>query len=412
MKMANTVKIKDRKIVVVNQASNYLTVGLCNAFAEKFKTVDLVTGSIHVQGEELSESVEVTSINKWIEKPARKKFISYIQACVKIYWLLLFKYRKYEVIFVSLPPMAYLLTILLPQKCSMLIWDVYPDVFKITGMKESHPLYRLWASLNKMVFKKAYRLFTIGNRMSGLLEKYVSRDKILITPIWSIFQSNGKIKKKENPFVIEENLHDKFVVQYSGNIGLTHNVEIMVELAELMQEFPNILFQIIGRGPRQPHLKKLVEEKNLPNCQFLPFQSDEMFPYSLSAADVGVVILDKVTSKGSVPSKSYNLMSYGIPSLYVASEDSELHDYAVKYAHAECVEHDNLDKAVEYLLALRDSKDIRKRYSHNALKAAKYYRRSNADKIVELYLNSEQVSVSRPISDPSEELFSQTLNNL
>jgi len=381
-------KIKDRKIVIVNQASNYLTIGLCNAFAEKFDTVRLITGSVHVQGEELEESIEVQRINHWIEKPVRKKFISYLRACAKIYWLLLFKYRRYEVFFVSLPPMAYLLTIVLPHRCSMLIWDVYPDIFKITGMKDTHILYRTWAAMNKKAFSKSFRLFTIGQRMANLLEKYAAKEKILITPLWSIFQANNKVEKQQNPFVIKENIQDKFVVQYSGNIGLTHNVEVMVELAELMKDHDDILFQIIGRGPREPHLKALVKERNLPNCQFLPFQSDEMFPYSLSAADIGVVILDEVTSKGSVPSKSYNLMSYGIPALYVASSDSELYDYAEKYEHAKCIDPDNLSEAVEFILAMRDSKKMYDRYAQNAAEASRHYRRSNADRIVELYLQS------------------------
>jgi len=380
------VKNKDRRIIVVNQASNYLTVGLCNAFDKYFEEVVLITGSVHIQGEELNDSIKVKKINRWVERPARKKLFSYLEACWRIYWLLLFRYRKHEVFFISLPPMAYLMSIGLPQRCSMLIWDVYPDIFKITGMKESHPAYRLWSFLNRMVFKRAYRLFTIGNRMAGLLEKYVSRDKIIVTPIWSIFQTNGKVKKSENPFIIKEGLEGKFIVQYSGNIGLTHNVEVMVELAEKMKDAKEILFQIIGRGPRVTVLKSLVQDKKLPNCQFLPFQSDEMFPFSLSAADIGVVILDEMTSKGSVPSKSYNLMSYGIPALYVASKDSELHDYAEKYKHARCVEHNKLDEAVQYILELKRNTELRKRFAENAVKASKQYRRKNADKIVEYYM--------------------------
>lgn len=377
----------DQKIVVVNQAVNYLTIGLCNAFTENFKQVDLITGSIHEQGESLIKSIGITKINKWVERPAWKKLLSYLWACVQIYVLLLTRYRKHDVFFISLPPMAYLMSILLPNKCSMLIWDVYPDVFKITGMKETHPVYKIWSWLNRRAFNKAYRLYTIGEKMTDLLAQYVDRQKIQITPIWSIFQSNGKVKKADNPFVLEQKLLDKFVVQYSGNIGLTHNVEVVVELAEMMKEHEDILFQVIGRGPRVPYLKALVKQKNLPNCQFLPFQSDEMFPYSLSAADLGVVILDEATSKGSVPSKSYNLMSYGIPALYVAGDDSELHDYAEKYQNAVCVNHDNLQEAVEFILELKFNKKVKEEYAQNALKASKNYRRSNADKIVKLYSN-------------------------
>ena len=380
-------KIKDRKIVVVNQATNYLTVGFCNAFAEKFENVALVTGSIHIQGEELNPNVEVTYINKWVERPARKKFLSYIIACWKIFWLLLTKYRKHEVFFVSIPPMGYLLNLLVSNRFSMVVWDVYPDVFKITGMKETHIVYRIWASLNRKSFKKAFRLFTIGDKMAELLEVYVSKSKIIIQPIWSIFQTNQRVSKDKNPFIKEHNLQDKFIIQYSGNIGLTHKVEVVVELAELLKDNSAIVFQIIGRGPRVPALQRMVEEKKLPNCTFLPFQSDEMFPFSLSAADLGIVILDELTSKGSVPSKSYNLMSYGIPSVYIAGEDSELNTYAHKFGAAECFAEKDLNLAKDFILDLSTNKQKWNEMSANAISTAKLFRRDNADKFVDYYLN-------------------------
>jgi len=380
-------KIKDRKVVVVNQASNYLTVGFCNAFAEKFESVSLVTGSIHIQGEELNPDVKVTYINKWIERPARKKFLSYIKACIKIFWLLLTKYRKHEVFFVSIPPMGYLLNLLVSNRFSMVVWDVYPDVFKITGMKETHPVYRSWAFLNRKSFKKAFRLYTIGDKMAELLEVYTLKSKIIIQPIWSIFQANERVSKEENPFVKEHSIQDKFIIQYSGNIGLTHKVEVVVQLAELLKDNNDIIFQIIGRGPRVPALQKMVEEKQLPNCFFLPFQTDEMFPFSLSAADLGIVILDELTSKGSVPSKSYNLMSYGIPSVYIAGEDSELSTYAHKYGAAECFTEKDLTKAKDFILDLSQNKQKWNKMSTNAINTAKLFRRDNADKFVDYYLS-------------------------
>ena len=84
-------------------------------------------------------------------------------------------------------------------------------------------------------------------------------------------------------------------------------------------------------------------------------------------------------------------MSYGIPSLYVASEDSELHDYAEKYGHARCVSHNNLDEAVKYILALKSDPDLQEKYSHQALAASQNYRRSNADRIVAYYLETSGV---------------------
>jgi hypothetical protein len=378
--------MENRQIVIINQAVNYLTIGICNEFKNTFRSVELITGSVHEQGEALHQDIDITYINKWKEEHGFSKFLNYIKATLRIYGLLLTKYRKHEVFFISLPPMGYLLNLFCWHRFSMLIWDVYPDVFKITGMQESHLLYRVWAYLNKLSFKKAYKIFTIGERMADLLSVYVPREKLIIQPIWSIFQENKKIPKAKNPFVTEHQLEEKFVVQYSGNIGLTHNVEALIDLAKAMTNHSNIVFQIIGRGPRKKVLEKRVEEENIPNCQFLPFQSDELFPYSLSAADLGVVILDEATSKGSVPSKSYNLMSYGIPSLYIASKDSELSYYAEHYRHAKCFEKDELEDIVEYIVTLTTDKEVYKVYSKNALAAAEHYKRENAAKLVESYV--------------------------
>jgi hypothetical protein len=378
-------KIKERKIVVVNQAVNYLTIGLCNEFAAKFECVSVVTGSIHVQGEELNSNVEITYINKWIETHGVKKAWVYLKALIHIWFLLLTKYRKHEVFFVSMPPMAYLLNLLVPNRFSMIIWDVFPDTFKITGMQEKHFVYRTWAYLNRHSFNKAYRLFTIGDRMSELLSKYVEKDKILVQPIWSIFQENNKVERNNNPFIYKHNLQGKFIVQYSGNIGLTHKVEFILELAKKMKDNESVVFQIIGRGPRVPFLKNEIEKKELSNCQFLPFQTDEMFPYSLGAADLGVVVLDELTAKGSVPSKSYNLMSYGIPSLYIASKDSELNNYCLKYKHAKCFTENQLEKAVNFIENISSDKNKYNTLVENNLKASENFKRANASKFVKAY---------------------------
>ena len=173
-------KIKDRKIVIINQAVNYLTIGLCNEFAKKFEQVDLITGSVHVQGEALNSKINIRYISKWKEEHGLGKLFIYLRALIAFYFLLITKYRKYEVFFVSVPPMGYLLNIILPNRFSMIIWDVYPDGLKITGMKESHPAYRIWAKLNRISFRKAFRLFTIGDKMADLLEKYVDREKLII----------------------------------------------------------------------------------------------------------------------------------------------------------------------------------------------------------------------------------------
>ena len=375
-----------RHLVILNQAANYLTVGFANAFNQHFDKVALITGSVHVQGEELDPDIEVRGINGWHERPAWKKAFSFALALSWMWLLLLTRYRKYEVFFVSVPPMAYLLNLVLPHRFSMVIWDVYPDTLRITGMKKTNPVYRIWAFLNRRSFRKAWRIFTISAVMAENLSQYVDRKRLIVHPIWSIFQKNTRSPPEENPFVREHELAGRFVVQYSGNIGVTHDVEELVAVAERLRGEARILFQIIGRGPRQPVIERLIRKRGLENVQMLPFQSDEMFPYSLSAADLGVVILHASVSRGSVPSKAYNLMSFGIPGLYIAGPDSELARYAREFEHARCFDADDLDGIAAFIRELASNDELHRAMQARAEDASKHFRRSNADRFVESYL--------------------------
>src|SRR6056297_122773 len=174
--------VSPRRMVILNQAANYLTVGFANAFNRQFDSVTLITGSVHVQGEELNSDIEIRKINRWHERPAWKKAGSYLLALIRMWWLLMIRYRRHEVLFVSVPPMGYLLNLLLPQRFSMVIWDIYPDTLKISGMTESHPIYSIWSRLNRRSFRKAYRLFTISEVMASTLEKYVDREHLIVQP--------------------------------------------------------------------------------------------------------------------------------------------------------------------------------------------------------------------------------------
>lgn len=374
-----------RQIVIINQAANYLTVGFANDFAKRADSVTLITGGVHVQGEELSDDVKVDRINRWYESPVKKKAVSYALALGWTWGKLMTKYRDHEVLFVSVPPMGYLLNLVLPHPFSMVIWDVYPDTLKISGMREDHPVFKVWSALNRRSFRGAHRLFTISEPMAEMLERYVERDKLVVHPIWSIFQQNERIPKDDNPFLKEHGLDDKFVVQYSGNVGLTHNVDALVEVAARLQDHEDIVFQIIGRGPRMAHIQRLVREQGLANVQTLPFQSDEMFPASLSAADLGVVMLHESVSRGSVPSKAYNLMSFGVPSLYIAGDDSELARYVERFGHAARFTADQLDEVAAFIVDLAADPARHRQMQSNAEQAAKSFRRSNAMRFVEGY---------------------------
>jgi hypothetical protein len=113
-----------------------------------------------------------------------------------------------------------------------------------------------------------------------------------------------------------------------------------------------------------------------------------MFPHSLSSADLGVVILDERVSTGSVPSKAYNLMSLGIPALYVAGENSQLARDARRFGHAICFQSHQLDDIAAFVSRLATDANLRESMAASALATARNFRRPNADRFAQLYIRT------------------------
>ena len=385
--------IKAKEIVIVNQAVNYLTIGICNEFAQASWKVTLITGSIHVQGEQLLPQIELRYINRFSEKRLLRKAVNWIIALTKIYYLLIRFHRNSTILYISNPPVNYWLSLILRNKYSILIWDVYPDALKIFGVGERNVIYHFWRLINRHLFRKANNIYTVGNSISQLISQYVAIDKIILFNLWSVFNAIDYIPKTQNEFLRRKGLKEKFIVQYSGNIGITHNVEVLMDVAEKLQPYDEIYFQIIGRGHRTIKIKQDIEDRNFKNVSFLDFQQDDDFAASLSAADLGVVILDSKTPKGSVPSKTYNLMVFAKPILYIASPQSELYHYAMTYENGECLDKNDIEAMAAFILNLFYDRSYYQKLSRNSLKASAFFRRSNAADFVELF-ESKDITVT------------------
>lgn len=379
----------NRKIVFVNQAVNFLTVDIVNSFAAEFDDVSLITGNIHTQGTELSGKVKIKKIIKYNDKNIRSKILGWVYATIQIYFILLFQFRNHEVFFISIPPMSYWVMLLLKNKFSLLIWDVYPDVLKIFGFQTTNIFYRLWRRVNIKLFKKAHLIFTIGERMAVLISQYVDINKLKIINLWTTFENFIPVPKDDNFFIKENKVEGKFIVQYSGNIGLGHNVELLVEIANLLKDKKNIVFMIIGKGERMPKIKDMVKEYKLENFIVLPFQPDNVFPYSISAADLGVVILDSKISYGSIPNKTYNLMTAGKPILYISSMESELVLYKNKYKNGNHFEATEINSIAQFVSDLADDLELQKQFQKNSLNASLNFTRKNSTALIDEYKKTD-----------------------
>ncbi len=131
--------------------------------------------------------------------------------------------------------------------------------------------------------------------------------------------------EKVNAFKEKYGLQDKFVIMYSGNIGLYYDLlEIEKIIAEFdREEYRDVAFAFVGQGTVLEEMKDYQKRQNLKNMVFIPYQNKEDLVYSLNAGDVHFVVNAKGIKGVSVPSKLYGVMAAGKPVLGILEEGSE-----------------------------------------------------------------------------------------
>ncbi|ACS99085.1 glycosyltransferase family 4 protein [Paenibacillus sp. JDR-2] len=118
-------------------------------------------------------------------------------------------------------------------------------------------------------------------------------------------------------------LEDKFVIMYSGNIGLYYDLENMMPVIKEFKDRDHVVFAFIGEGSVLKDLVAYKEEHELNNVTFIPYQKKSDLIYSLNAGDVHWCINAKGIKGVSVPSKLYGIMAAGKPILGVLEQGSE-----------------------------------------------------------------------------------------
>lgn len=291
---------------------------------------------------------------------------------------ILWHYRAFEVYYFTNPPTSYFCALLLKNQYRIAVWDLYPNALKSVGINEHSLVWHLWSCVNRKAFSKAQRIVTLGESMKAQISMYCPEDHITVTMPWMGSDKLHSVAKRNNPFVLENNIGDKFVVLYSGNIGYTHSVEVLVDVAKLMNDDEGVVFLIVGRGKKKEDIEQMVVNDGLSNVMILDFQPVEMFPYSLSSADLGVVTLDENVGAVSVPSKTFNLFAVGAPILAIANQETELYRLLSHYENGECFSKQDVEGMARFIRELKNTPDLHRRYSENSLRAAKDFTYHNA----------------------------------
>ncbi|GAA4254941.1 glycosyltransferase family 4 protein [Azospirillum formosense] len=201
--------------------------------------------------------------------------------------------------------------------------DVFPALLPVLGIRLPEPLMRMmeWASARAL--RRHDAVVAIGRCMAGRLAVGVAAERITVLPNWPDPRIRP-VPRAENPFRLEHGLGNRFTVAYSGNMGLAHPMDAVLDAATLLaRSDPAIEILLIGEGRRRAAVAEAVERCGLANVRLLPLQPPDRLAESLSAADLHLATMDPRAEGLLVPSKVAGALAAGRPCLFLGPSGSD-----------------------------------------------------------------------------------------
>ena len=204
--------------------------------------------------------------------------------------------------------------------------DIWPQTLvELSSLSSSHPLIKLMEYYEKFAYKKADKVISLlPNAKEHFEDHGMPADKFVYLP-------NGieTEEKKSIPLSLEmkEKIpKDKFIIGYSGTIGIANNLDYMIDVAEMLKDNDEIHFMLLGNGGEKKRLQQRVQKLALKNVTFLDTVPKESVDSFLQEIDVAFISLlpEKLFKFGVSPNKVFDYMYAKKPILWAIEAGNNL----------------------------------------------------------------------------------------
>ena len=301
--LARHLRKQGHQVTIIASSVNYLT-GTNNGKRARKQTDDL----------------GVTIIRSWTLPALHRSFIwrviSFLSFMISsfINGLLI---RKVDLVWGTTPPIfqgptAWLLARLKRVPFLLEVRDLWPAFAIAVGVLKNKLLIRLSEWLEQFLYSNADHVIV---NSPGFIEhvKLRGAENVSLFP-------NGADPEMFNPqadgadFRKEHGLIDQFVVLYAGAHGMSNDLDVVLDAAELLQQTTSIKIVLLGSGKEKPRLQEEAIKKGLTNIIFLPPVSKLEMGEALAAADACLAILKPIELyKTTYPNKVFDYMAAGRP---------------------------------------------------------------------------------------------------
>lgn len=397
------------RLIILNQffypdhsATSQLMTELAESLVERGLSVTALAGRGRYNGgEKLSRCAVYRGVRiarAWAtgfgKSSTAGRILDYLSFYIGATWTLLRLPAHDAIMSLTTPPLIGVVALLIGRlrgmRVIMLVQDVYPDIAVVLGaLRPSSPVTMLLAWTSGQVLKRSDRIVVLSDCMRRrILERIGSEHASRIDVIhnWADGAEICSIADSDNPFVIDNNLSDAFVVLFSGNFGRVNEFSTVLEAARLLRSRPEIVFLFIGGGAREAEILEFRRHHGLENIRLLPYQPKDRLRYSLAAGHALLVTVADGLAGLCVPSKAYAIMAAGRPLLFVGDTDSDIARLVSQHSCGAVISSGESDRLAEIISSWCEAKSDLKQLGTAA--RSLFEERFSREQAVKYYLES------------------------
>jgi len=305
------------------------------------------------EAEEEFGPIPVLSAGK-LTRFVRFKEIKYIGLMVRIFLKLLCK--RFDVLYAH-NAVAGLPTILISKLKKIPVVFDFDDL--LTGYSKISFVYRFGPKMERWVAKRAH--LTIVN--SSVVQQWCRDHGIHRTVIirHGVDLSRFKAAERERKYIT-----------FTGGMEVNDGVLLIPQAAqEVLKEFPDEMFMMVGDGKDKENLRQRVEALGLTHSFVLKGWMDQRkIPGILAESKIGLITMLKVSATElSTRLSSYEYMASGVP--FVTSDLDCSQEQVLESNAGIPFENGNPQSLAQRILELLRNKDLWKRLSQNGLRYVK-----------------------------------------
>ncbi len=201
--------------------------------------------------------------------------------------------------------------------------DVYPEVAEELGvLKKNGFAARALRGLSNWSLRRHDQIIAVGRCMKDrLMARGIKAEKITVIPNWAVGASGSPLSTF--------NSQQPFTVMYSGNFGLAHPFEAIIEAVKMLNDaspreafhLAPVRFVLAGSGPKLASVRTALA--SCANVEFRPPAPLEQLPAALAAADAHLACMSDALLGLVVPSKIYGALAAQRPVVFLGPRPSE-----------------------------------------------------------------------------------------